>query len=247
MKELFSYIVKVNKEVEKTETKEENGQKITVTQKIKEEVPVRVIIKQPSRKNLEDAELQFSVELSNCIKKGILTKGMLTKKYSDTGGMLSEEDAKELVTLYNKITQYQNELLLLTSKTDYDKQIEAEIINRITTTRMRMVQVESLYRTLFDNTADNIAQNNVIRWFCLHMAHTQVMPDGNIEPMFKGNSTEQKLESLHQVDDNEDEIYTKAYRKLATFMSFWFFSKNAKHEDFQKLENDIETGKFDEQ
>lgn len=247
MKELFSYIVKVNKEVEKTETKEENGQKITVTQKIKEEVPVRVIIKQPSRKNLEDAELQFSVELSNCIKKGILTKGMLTKKYSDTGGMLSEEDAKELVTLYNKITQYQNELLLLTSKTDYDKQIEAEIINRITTTRMRMVQVESLYRTLFDNTADNIAQNNVIRWFCLHMAHTQVMPDGNIEPMFKGNSTEQKLEALHQMDENEDEIYTKAYRKLATFMSFWFFSKNAKHEDFQKLENDIETGKFDEQ
>ncbi len=247
MKELFSYIVKVNKEVEKTETKEENGQKITVTQKIKEEVPVRVIIKQPSRKNLEDAELQFSVELSNCIKKGILTKGMLTKKYSDTGGMLSEEDAKELVTLYNKITQYQNELLLLTSKTDYDKQIEAEIINRITTTRMRMVQVESLYRTLFDNTADNIAQNNVIRWFCLHMAHTQVMPDGNIEPMFKGNSTEQKLESLHQMDENEDEIYTKAYRKLATFMSFWFFSKNAKHEDFQKLENDIETGKFDQQ
>ncbi len=247
MKELFSYIVKANKEVEKTETKEENGQKITVTQKIKEEVPVRVIIKQPSRKNLEDAELQFSVELSNCIKKGILTKGMLTKKYSDTGGMLSEEDAKELVTLYNKITQYQNELLLLTSKTDYDKQIEAEIINRITTTRMRMVQVESLYRTLFDNTADNIAQNNVIRWFCLHMAHTQVMPDGNIEPMFKGNSTEQKLESLHQMDENEDEIYTKAYRKLATFMSFWFFSKNAKHEDFQKLENDIETGKFDEQ
>jgi len=247
MKELFSYIVKVNKEVEKTETKEENGQKITVTQKIKEEVPVRVIIKQPSRKNLEDAELQFSVELSNCIKKGILTKGMLTKKYSDTGGMLSEEDAKELVTLYNKITQYQNELLLLTSKTDYDKQIEAEIINRITTTRMRMVQVESLYRTLFDNTADNIAQNNVIRWFCLHMAHTQIMPDGNIEPMFKGNSTERKLESLHQMDENEDEIYTKAYRKLATFMSFWFFSKNAKHEDFQKLENDIETGKFDEQ
>jgi hypothetical protein len=65
--------------------------------------------------------------------------------------------------------------------------------------------------------------------------------------MFKGNSTEQKLESMHQMDENEDEIYAKAYRKLATFMSFWFFSKNAKREDFEKLENDIETGKFDEQ
>jgi hypothetical protein len=247
MKELFSYIVKVNKEIEKTETKEENGQKITVTQKIKEEVPVRIVIKQPSRKNLEDAELQFSIEMSNCIKKGILTKGMLTKKYSDTGGVLSEDDAKELVTLYNKITQLQNDLLRLTSKSDYDKQAEAEVIEKITTLRMRMVQVESTYRALFDNTADNIAQNNVIRWFCLHMAHTQVMPDGNIEPMFKGATTEQKLEALHEMDENGDEIYSKAYRKLATFMSFWFFSKNAKREDFEKLDNDIETGKFDEQ
>jgi hypothetical protein len=247
MKELFSYIVKINKEVEKTETKEENGQKITVTQKVKEDVPVKIIIKQPSRKNLEDAELQFSIEMSNCIKKGILTKGMLTKKYSDTGGVLSEDDAKELVTLYNKITQLQNDLLRLTSKSDYDKEAEAVIIDKITNLRMRMVQVESTYRALFDNTADNIAQNNVIRWFCLHMAHAQVIPDGNIEPMFKGTTTEQKLESLHQMDENEDELYAKAYRKLATFMSFWFFSKNAKREDFEKLDNDIETGKFDEQ
>ena len=38
MKELFSYTIKVNKEVEKTETKEENGQTTTITQKIKEDV-----------------------------------------------------------------------------------------------------------------------------------------------------------------------------------------------------------------
>lgn len=247
MKELFSYTIKVNKEVEKTETKEENGQTITVTQKIKEDVPVKIIIKQPSRKNLEDAELQFSIEMSNCIKKGILTKGMLTKKYTDTGGVLSEDDAKELVTLYNKITQLENDVLRLNSKNELDREAEAKVISEITTLRMRMVQVESSYRSLFDNTADNIAQNNVIRWFCLHMAHSQVIPDGNIEPMFKGSTTEQKLESLHQMDEDENEIYKKAYRKLATFMSFWFFSKNAKHEDFKKLDDDIETGKFDQQ
>lgn len=247
MKELFSYTIKVNKEVEKTETKEENGQTTTVTQKIKEDVPVKIIIKQPSRKNLEDAELQFSIEMSNCIKKGILTKGMLTKKYTDTGGVLSEDDAKELVTLYNKITQLENDVLRLNSKNELDREAEAKVISEITTLRMRMVQVESSYRSLFDNTADNIAQNNVIRWFCLHMAHSQVIPDGNIEPMFKGSTTEQKLESLHQMDEDENEIYKKAYRKLATFMSFWFFSKNAKHEDFKKLDDDIETGKFDQQ
>jgi hypothetical protein len=244
MKELFSFNITVNKEVEKTETKEENGQTITVTQKVKEDVPVRIIIKQPSRKNMEDADLQYSIEMSNCVKKGILTKGMLTKKYSDTGGLFSEEDATELAKLYSLVINWQNELTRVTSKTDVNKEAETALIDKILAAKARIVQLESDNQTLFNNTADTIAQNNVIRWFCLHMAHTQVMPSGNIEPMFKGFSTEEKLAQLYAMDETEDSVYTKAFRKLMTFVSFWYFSKNAQKEDFEKLESDIESGKF---
>ena len=245
MKELFSFNITVNKEVEKTETKEENGQTITVTQKVKEDVPVRIIIKQPYRKNMEDADLQYSVEMSNCVKKGILTKGMLTKKYSDTGGMFSEDDAKELMKLYSVDTSWQNELTRVVSKTDVNKEAETDLIDKILAAKARIVQLESDNLTLFNNTADTIAQNNVIRWFCLNMAHTQVMPNGNIEPMFKGLTTEEKLAQLYVMDETEDVVYTKAFRKLMTFVSFWYFSKNAKKEDFEKLESDIESGKFE--
>jgi hypothetical protein len=245
MKELFSFNITVNKEVEKTETKEENGQTITVTQKVKEDVPVRIIIKQPSRKNMEDADLQYSIEMSNCVKKGILTKGMLTKKYSDTGGMFSEDDANELMKLYSVVTSWQNELTRVTSKTDVNKEAETALIDKILAAKARIVQLESDNLTLFNNTADTIAQNNVIRWFCLNMAHTQVMPNGNIEPMFKGLTTEEKLAQLYAMDETEDAVYTKAFRKLMTFVSFWYFSKNAKKEDFEKLDSDIESGKFE--
>jgi len=245
MKELFSFNITVNKEVEKTETKEENGQTITVTQKVKEDVPVRIIIKQPSRKNMEDADLQYSVEMSNCVKKGILTKGMLTKKYSDTGGMFSEDDAKELMKLYSIVVSWQNELTRVVSKTDVNKEAETDLIDKILAAKARIVQLESDNLTLFNNTADTIAQNNVIRWFCLNMAHTQAMPNGNIEPMFKGLTTEEKLAQLYVMDETEDVVYTKAFRKLMTFVSFWYFSKNAKKEDFEKLDSDIESGKFE--
>jgi len=245
MKELFSFNITVNKEVEKTETKEENGQTITVTQKVKEDVPVRIIIKQPSRKNMEDADLQYSVEMSNCVKKGILTKGMLTKKYSDTGGMFSEDDAKELMKLYSIVVSWQNELTRVVSKTDVNKEAETDLIDKILAAKARIVQLESDNLTLFNNTADTIAQNNVIRWFCLNMSHTQVMPNGNIEPMFKGLTTEEKLAQLYVMDETEDVVYTKAFRKLMTFVSFWYFSKNAKKEDFEKLDSDIESGKFE--
>lgn len=244
MKELFSFNITVNKEVEKTETKEENGQTITVTQKVKEDVPVRVIIKQPSRKNMEDADLQYSIEMSNCVKKGILTKGMLTKKYSDTGGMFSEDDANELMKLYSVVTSWQNELTRVTSKTDVNKEAETALIDKILAAKARIVQLESDNLTLFNNTADTIAQNNVIRWFCLNMAHTQIA-NGPIEPMFKGLTTEEKLAQLYAMDETEDAVYTKAFRKLMTFVSFWYFSKNVKKEDFEKLDSDIESGKFE--
>ena len=245
MKELFSFNITVNKEVEKTETKEENGQTITVTQKVKEDVPVRIIIKQPSRKNMEDADLQYSIEMSNCVKKGILTKGMLTKKYSDTGGSLSEEDAIELNKLYSMVISWQNDLTRVNSKSEVNKEAETALIDKILVAKARIVQLESDNQTLFNNTADTIAQNNVIRWFCLNMAHTQVMPNGNIEPMFKGLTLEDKINNLYDMDEAEDPIYKKAYRKLATFVSFWYFSKNVQKEDFEKLESDIESGKFD--
>jgi hypothetical protein len=104
-KELYSFSVdrEVEKEVSSSKTDKKTGEQITVTKKVKEKEPLAVKIKKPSRRELEDAELEFSVEMSKCIKKGILTKAMLAKKYSDTGGLMSEDDAQELVDNYKKI------------------------------------------------------------------------------------------------------------------------------------------------
>ena len=96
-KELYSFTLDEEKEVEKTHTRKnkKTGEETTVTKKVKETVPVQVRIKRPSRRELEDAELEYSVEMSRCVKRGILTKAMLYKKYSDTGGVWSEDDAKD--------------------------------------------------------------------------------------------------------------------------------------------------------
>lgn len=243
MKELFSFLIKISKEVEKTETREEDGKTITVTSKVSEDVPVKIIIKQPSRKNIEDADLQYSIEMSNCIKKGILTKGMLSKKYSDTGGLLTEDDRKQLLTVYGQLYEFQNELTKAIARTERDPAEEKKIVDKITEVRMLAADLESKYSDVFNNTADTIAQNNVVRWFCLHMAHVKV-GEGPIEPMFKGSTIDEKIEHMHLLDETADPVYSKAYRKLAAFMSLWYFSRNATKEDFEKLDNDIETGRF---
>ena len=110
-KELYTFTLETEKEVEKTHTRtnKKTGEKTTVTKKVTEKIPVDVKIKRPSRREMEDAELEYSVEMSRCVKKGILTKAMLYKKYSDTGGVFSESDAQDYGKLFKEVLNLQNE------------------------------------------------------------------------------------------------------------------------------------------
>ena len=87
-------------EEEKTEkVKNEAGEETTRSYKEKttKKIPVEIKINQPSRRQMQEADMEFSVEMSRCIRSGILTKAMLLNKYSDTGGLISESDAKSMV------------------------------------------------------------------------------------------------------------------------------------------------------
>ena len=89
LREIYSFTAEKEETVQQTETKEvagKDGKKetVSITKDVVEKVPYRIILKQPNRRQIEEAELEYSVEMSNCIRKGILTKAMLAKKYSDT-------------------------------------------------------------------------------------------------------------------------------------------------------------------
>ena len=95
-KELYSFSLDKEEEVEK-ETSRKNKKTGDITKnikKVKEKVPYAIRLKRPSRRELEEAELEYSVEMSKCVKKGILTRAMLFKKYSDTGGMYTDDESE---------------------------------------------------------------------------------------------------------------------------------------------------------
>ena len=84
---IYDFEVFLEKEVEETETKQvknkETGdtEEVSTKKKVKKEIPYSVLIYEPSRRQVEEADMEFSVEMSKCIKRGILTKAMLAKKY----------------------------------------------------------------------------------------------------------------------------------------------------------------------
>jgi len=78
-------IEKVAKISEKRQEKytDENGveKERTITETVEKTIPVEIAIKLPNRKQVQEAEMVYSIEMSKCIKQGILTKTMLLNRH----------------------------------------------------------------------------------------------------------------------------------------------------------------------
>jgi hypothetical protein len=250
-KELYTFTIDEEKEVEKshTRTSKKTGEKTTVTKKVKKKIPVEVKIKRPSRRELEDAELEYSVEMSRCVKKGILTKAMLYKKYSDTGGVFSEADAEDYGKLFKEVLNLQNEYVRLDS-TDKDKRTKKQserletIKEELSQAKRQMVEVESSMHTLFDHTADTKAQNRLILWYTLMLTHLQGEDDENPVPYFTGESFEEKIEDYYAKEEESSDFYLEVIKKITTVLAFWFFNQASTPEEFNALIEQMESGEL---
>jgi len=251
MKELYDFSIDVEREVTETVTKKKKNketgkmEEILVEQTAKKGVPVRIIIKEPNRRDLEEADIEYSIEMSNCIKRGILTKAMLAKKYSDSGGLLTEEDAKLLTRRYTELGDLQNKYTRLSTKpkktkTDEDKL--SSLLGEMAEKRRDIVDMETSYSSLFNHTADSKAQSKVILWYLVHLSYYQENESEDILPFFNEEESEDKINEYYDVDENGHEIFDLVKDKISALISFWYFSSNATKEDFDSLSEDIDSG-----
>ena len=249
-KVIYQFEIKKEEQVEEESTRNKKNkdtgetEKVTTSKIVTKEIPYKIKIYEPSRRQVEDADMEFSIEMSKCIKKGILTKAMLAKKYSDSGGLLTEDDSRDLIRLYKELAELQNDLGRLMSKkkkSDTEKEKEGDLTEKFAKTRKRIVELETSYQNVFNHTADTKAQNKTVMWYMLNLSHVE-KPGGLEEPLFPGDTPDSKEEAYYEKDESGDEIYELAREKLMTFVSFWYFSQNASNEDFTKLEEDIDSG-----
>jgi len=238
LKEIYSFTVDITREVEETSQevrKNDEGQEeeVQVKKIVKKDVPVEFFIKKPSRRQVEDAETEFSICMSDCVKKGILTKAMLAKKYSDTGGAFAEEDAQELVDYYREIGQIEQEIAKMMikgiDKSDPDTVSKHKKLSaKMGEVKRKIIDLETHYRTLFDHTADVKAQNRLLLWYITNLTYYKGLgidiPDLTL--FFKGDSFADKVNDYYEKDEEEDDLFLKAIGKVSTVVSYWYFSGN---------------------
>lgn len=241
----FTLDKEVEKVVESTRKNKKTGEETITKKTVKEKQPVEVQIKRPNRRELEEAELEYSVEMSKCIKKGILTKAMLAKKYSDTGGLFSEEDSSEYARMYKEALDLQNEYMRLDTVKKRNEKQEArfeKVKEEISANRTKIVEFESNFQSLFDHTADIKAQNRVLLWYCLHLTYIYDEEKDKFVQYFKGEDFDEKISYYYGLEEKEDSFYIDLIKKVSTTLAFWFFNQASSQEEFEELMRKTEEG-----
>jgi hypothetical protein len=251
LREVYSFSVEQVEKVKVTEMEERKNdagdvEQVEVTKEVDQEVPYMVIIKQPNRREMEEAELEFSIEMSRCIKQGILTKAMLSKKYSDSGGLMAEEDAQDLSRMYMKFAELSNDLTRLTTKpsqTDKEKERIKSKSGDLGILRKQIVDMETNYASLFNHTADSRAANKAVTWYLLNLSYMRRNEDDDANPIFKGETFQDKIDEYYRLEEQGSDLYHMISSKLATYVSYWYYSAGAvASEDFEKLQEEMDNG-----
>lgn len=233
MKDIFTFTI--NKAIDK-EIKEETPEG-TLIKKERAYSPVNIILKSPSRLEREQA-LEFeAAEWSKAVSAGVLTRQMLSKIYSDNGGVFSKEEVKNSAKLledYNdKVITYQK--LILEDKDSEDAKI---LRDEITDLYTKIQNLEFEREELFRNSAETRARDKAIQWLILFLTYIQ---DGNVKPrpFFGEGDFEDRLNKLYELSEFTDEFTKSVIEKSALYITFWHLGKLSKKEDFEFLEKEL--------
>jgi hypothetical protein len=173
-KALFEFEVSIEKEVEKVETKTENGQEITVKTKVIEKVPHKFIMKRPARRENDDLRLFYGAQLSRAIKGGLITKPVLVNNHIDgAGALLSRETAKRVAFLYEKTELLRQDLVRLgvTENSPEKKTKQEDYLLELLELQRELQAIESSNQTVFSNTAESFAQEKANMWLILFQTY----------------------------------------------------------------------------
>tara|TARA_E500000318_G_scaffold110152_1_gene124872 strand:- start:235 stop:972 length:738 start_codon:yes stop_codon:yes gene_type:complete len=225
-------------EKKKAEVKRKNketGEVETILQNKTVKTPVKFIIKKPTRRLADEAEIYYSVRLSKAIKMGIVTKAMLIKKYADTGGALSENESKNLLKSIKELNELENEykLLKVTKKKEDEKRIE-ELELEISKLKRHMIDLESSLQSVYQHTADAKAERETLLWYVVNLAK-YVGEDEKELDWFEGLDAEEKLEDFYQKYDTEEGFDFDVVSKISKVVGYWFYAQESSPEQIDKF------------
>jgi|TARA_R110002051_G_scaffold239875_1_gene300528 hypothetical protein len=240
----------------KEEKTDEEGKKFTIEQEEEVEEVVEIYLRRPTRRVYDECNLFYSVKISEGIKKGLMTRAMLSKRYRDDQGALSDEEKAALNEKYNILLIKEKEFQVIQlNLAEVEMSLEvrqerlAELVKEIEGLKNDLESFEFAAESLYEHTAESRAARLTNMWWLLHLTHFRVEENGieEFQPFFIGKNFEKKMEAysmleerIAQVEDRFVDFETSVIEKATYLLSAWNGGNVATFEDFERVEESLE-------
>tara|TARA_Y100001938_G_scaffold19845_1_gene24897 strand:+ start:6238 stop:7272 length:1035 start_codon:yes stop_codon:yes gene_type:complete len=173
--------------------------------------------------------------------------------------------------LFEKENELQRLQVNLEKISDDEKKDKiTDLLIEMSDLRRDLQDFETSQSALFDQTAETRAKNKTIMWWILQLAQVEKKSEDdkdyywyhkekeaktdeekeavakekeNLEfvDLFPQETLEEKMDAYDSMEDSGDEFYQEALRKLAYFTSYWYSGQADSKEDFQRVEEFLNT------
>ena len=255
-KYLYQFTVPRIEEAEIVEIRKEGDQEVKVTKKDKKVVEKNFGIFSPKRSMLEEGEMYYAAKVSENIKAGILPTAILIRRFDSDGGFLSDGELKyqnslktQMYELNNKIIETSSSIEKLKAEMEQDKseaklkesedkdQILNVLLDEFYETQDELLKIQQTIDSFFEQSAEIKARNKTIIWWILNLSYD--LNDEKEEFFFKGKTIEEKLRSLDDLEESEEEFVSYLIKKFSYLISYWYSSKVSKKEEFEESEKNF--------
>lgn len=237
---------------EKVITKQEDGSELSKFEEVKKHL--KVIIKEPSRKEIVYSQNIYQETWSDAVRRGILTRAIIDKSYSNNEGFLSESDKKQLEDAAEKIQSIRKtwESEFKDVKEEDQTETQKEEINKLSEelvdAQSEFDKLESQIENIYINSAETIAYNKKILYETLFLTHIE--KDGKTNPIVEGNTLDERLAGYDKILENQKddegksraEMYGNILRRNGRILDLLYRGK-IEMSQLPKLHEQIEAGK----
>lgn len=228
MKERNIWTGKVDKEYEvekEVVNKNDKGEDVKTITKEKVKKPVKLLVKEPTRLEREDADIFAASQINSLITRGVSSQSALRNRLFGDLVRKAEELQREYATLAPKDEKTkpdeQTQLKIDNLSVEYDKVLK------------ELLSQEENHSGLFEKTAEFIVASKMDIYWTLFLSYYQE-EGGSVASMFVGKTLEEKYRAFDELEDKREKFYLDAGPKFISIVSLWRRGICSTQEQFDK-------------
>lgn len=183
-------------------------------------------ILKPTRRQREAADLYYARQVNKMVENGIMPLSAWIAKVNGNNGSTSDQKREligSVVLEYREVKEKIDQLNVKENRSDQENSELSNLNDKLTILESEFQAYQTVDNQSLDHTAEGMARTRLITWLFANLSYK------NDEPLFKGETLDQKLDYLETLEDQD---ILKNSALLEAIIRAWYLKGSPTDKEF---------------